>query len=94
MNYQPPVRNGRNWTFYFDVDRGVSAHVDGQEVGSISVADLMQLMKLEAGDRDIDLEANEILHRLRENTTFPEGEDTFPSEEGLEAAVVDWLNEQ
>jgi hypothetical protein len=94
MTFQPPVRNGRNWAFHFDVDVGVSAHVDGQVVGSISVADLRQLMTLRAGDRDIDLEANEILHRLQENTAFPEGEESFPSQDALEAAVTDWLNDQ
>jgi hypothetical protein len=33
MNFQAPLRNGRQWTFYFDVDEGVSAEVDGQRVG-------------------------------------------------------------
>ena len=92
MNFQAPPRNGRYWTFDFDADSGAAARVDGKTIGEISVADLRQLLKLKPGDRDIDIESDEIIHRLHEQTTFPEGEDSFPNEDQLKAVVVDWLN--
>jgi hypothetical protein len=92
MNFQAPPRNGRYWTFVFDADAGASARMDGELVGVISVADLRQLLRLAPGARDIDIEADEIIHRLREHTRFPEGEDSFPNENQLKAVVIDWLN--